>query len=103
MIIVIVMGWVYRNEVRLQGMFLEWARMFLHDWIAVYAYIPLFMLLMAGLIALTMFQHLAFSSHYSYGTDLWNFTNPGVLGVLNILEFIWAFQFLRDACNTSFT
>lgn len=66
---------------------------------AVYAYIPLFIAFLAGLIALFMFQHLAFSSKGVSSPDLWNFANPGALGILNIIEFIWAFQFLRDAFN----
>jgi len=93
----------YSAQLRLQGIFLEYARRFLHDWMAVYAYIPLFMLFLAGLIALFMFQHLAFSSKGVSNSDLWDFSNPGVLGVLNIIEFIWAFQFLRDACILSST
>ena len=58
------------------------------------------MLMMAGLICLFMFQHIAFSTRLTNNTDFWNFSAPGALGVFNILEFIWAFQFLRDACNS---
>ena len=89
----------YSNQIKLQGIFLEYARRFLLDWVMVYAYIPLFIFFMAGLIALFMFQHLAYSSRGVSNSDFWNFANPGVLGVFNILEFIWAFQFLRDACK----
>lgn len=102
-IIIFCMFFFYSAELRLQGIFLEYARRFLHDWMAVYAYIPLFMFFTAGLIALFMFQHLAFSSKGVANSDLWDFSNPGALGVLNIIEFIWAFQFLRDACNCCLT
>ena len=90
---------VYPAEIRLQGIFLEYGNSFLTDWTKVFAYIPLFILALAGLIALFMFQHLAFSSRGVANADFWNFANPGFLGVLNVLEFIWAFQFLRDACT----
>jgi hypothetical protein len=103
-LILLVMCFVYKGEIALQGIFLEYAKTFLHDWSGVYAYIPLFILLEAGFIALFMFQHLAFSSSQgTYNSDFWNFTNPGVLGIFNILEFIWGFQFLRDACTHSST
>ena len=98
-ILCLCMMFFYKTELQLQGIFLEYAKRFLLDWIAVYAYIPLFVLFMAGLVALFMFQHLAYSSKGVANSDFWNFANPGVLGVFNILEFIWAFQFLRDACT----
>lgn len=98
-IIIFCMFWFYSNELRLQGIFLDYARTFLHDCTGTFAYIPLFLVLMAAFVALIVFQHLAFSSKNNKNNDYWDFTNPGVLGILNILEFIWGFQFLRDACT----
>ena len=88
-ILIVCMLLFYGGEMRLQGIFLNYGKLFLHDWTSVYAYIPLFMLLLAGMIALFMFQHLAYSSRGVANSDFWNFANPGFLGVLNILEFIW--------------
>jgi hypothetical protein len=52
---------------------------------------------------LIIFQQLAFSSKANSDSNYWNFSNPGVLGIFNIIEFIWGFQFLRDACKYVFT
>jgi hypothetical protein len=100
-IIIFSMFWFYSNELRLQGIFLDYACRFLHDASGTFAYIPLFLLLTAGLIALFVFQHLAFSSKGTKNSNYWDFSNPGFLGILNIIEFIWGFQFLRDACTSS--
>jgi len=48
---------------------------------------------------LIVFQQLAFSSKSNKNSNYWDFSNPGFLGILNIIEFIWGFQFLRDAFN----
>jgi hypothetical protein len=31
--------------------------------------------------------------------NFWNLTSSGVLDILNILEYLWGLQFLRDACK----
>ena len=43
-----------------------------------------------------MWQHAAFISAYATQDDP---LNPGFMGVLNIIEFIWGLQFLRDSCK----
>ena len=58
----------------------------------------------AGLIVLCLFQHLAFlSSSEPLPTegDLFLKLKPNtLLFVLNIIEFIWGLQFLKDSCKT---
>lgn len=98
-VILFCMFWFYSNSLRIQGIFLDYARQFLHEVKGTFAYIFIFLLFLTGLIALIVFQHVAFSSKSHSNSNFWDFTNPGFLGVLNILEFIWAFQFLRDAFN----
>lgn len=57
------------------------------------------MLLATGLVALITWQHSAFASKFGSSKNFFNFNNFGFWEILNILEFIWAFQFLRDAFN----
>lgn len=57
------------------------------------------MILAFGLVALIVWQHCCFSSQSAVSRNFFNFNNTGFWEVLNILEFIWAFQFLRDAFN----
>ena len=96
------MFWFYSGELRLQGIFLSYAHRFLHDWTGTFGYMVLFIVFMVAFIALIVFQHVAFTSKRGSGANnnFWDFTNPGVLGVFNIIEFIWGFQFLRDACKS---
>jgi hypothetical protein len=93
------MFWFYSTSLRVQGIFLEYARYFLHEVKGTFVYLLIFLICLAGFIALITFQHVAFSSRSNKNTNFWDFTNPGVLGILNILEFIWGLQFLRDACK----
>jgi hypothetical protein len=97
-IILFVMFWFYSNEVRLQGIFLDYAVRFLHECTSTFLYIPIFFLFLVGFFALIIFQQLAFSSKGNNNTNYWDFSNPGVLAIFNIIEFIWGLQFLRDAC-----
>ena len=98
-IILFSMFWFYSNALHIQAIFLEYARYFLHEVRGTFVYIFIYLILLFGLIALITFQHVAFSSKSINNTNFWDFTNPGLLGVFNILEFIWGFQFLRDACK----
>ena len=80
------------------------ANNFLKETPLVLGYIPLFLLLTAGLVVLFIWQYIAFGTfhepylnrkedlYYSSGTS-W------VLQILNIIEFVWGLQFLRDACK----
>lgn len=98
-IILIAMLCFYTVERKFQGIFLEYAKSFLSENPATFAYIPLFMILATGLVALIVWQHACFSSQSATSRNFFNFNNTGFWEVLNILEFIWAFQFLRDACT----
>ncbi len=93
------MFWFYSNALRIQSIFLDYARLFLHEVRGTFAYIFIFLIFLTGFIALITFQHVAFSSKSNRNTNFWDLTNPGLLGIFNILEFIWGFQFLRDACT----
>ena len=92
--------WVfYPKAMRLQAIFLEYAKRFFVENYYVLIYVPIFMLLTVGLIALCLFQHCAFSSKTHSNTNFLDFSNPKLLGWLNIAEFIWGLQFLRDSSN----
>lgn len=100
-LIIIAMGVLYRNSLKLQGIFLDYSRRFLVEKIWVFAYIPIFMILTALAFALFIFQHSAFSAKSHANSNFYDFSNPGFLGWLNIIEFLWILQFFRDACNSS--
>ena len=63
----------------------------------------MFILLTAGLIVLCMFQHLAYLSHgdlQKQEKDVYLKLSPNILlFILNLIEFIWGLQFLKDLCN----
>lgn len=98
-LIVIFMAVLYRNALRLQGIFLDYARRFLAEKVSTFAYIPIFLALTAGLFALFLFQHAGFSSKVHSSNNFFDFSSAGFLGWLNLIEFIWGLQFLRDACK----
>lgn len=64
-----------------------------------FLYIPLFLFFTFLLVLLVVFQHVAFSCRGTNNNNFYDWTNPGLLGVLNFIEFIWGLQFLRDAFN----
>jgi H+/Cl- antiporter ClcA len=99
-LIIAVMGLLYRNALRLQGIFLDYARRFIVEKGSSFVYIPIFLLLTAGTFTLFLFQHVAFSSKSHSNNNYFDFSNPGFLGWLNIIEFLWALQFLRDSCKS---
>jgi hypothetical protein len=94
----------YRREIELSSIFMVHANNFIKETPLVLAYIPLFLLLTAGLVVLFVWQYIAFGTfhepflnhkqdmYYSSGTN-WP------LQILNIIELIWGLQFLRDACK----
>jgi H+/Cl- antiporter ClcA len=98
-LIIAVMGVVYRNALKLQGIFLDYARRLLAERFSTFAYIPIFIILTAIAFALFLFQHLAFTSKAHSNNNYFDFSNPGVLGWLNIIEFLWILQFFRDSCK----
>ena len=94
---------VYRRRLKLIGLFLDYATHFLSSNCIVFVYIPVFIILTIGLIVLCTFQHLAFASHYEpipVDNDVYLRSDPiTVLEILNIIEFIWGLQFLKDTCK----
>lgn len=98
-VVSLVMLFLYSNEVRLHGLFLDYAVRFLDSNPVNLLYLPVFAVLMLGLVALTVWQHCCFSSRFAYSNNFFSFNNSGAWEVLNIIEFIWGAQFLRDAYN----
>lgn len=84
-IILLVMLCLYSNERKFQGIFLDYAKRFLSERPATFGYIPLFMLLATGLVALITWQHSAFSSQFATSRNFFNFNNNGFWEILNIL------------------
>jgi hypothetical protein len=67
------------------------------------AYIALFTILSVGLVALVIWQYIAFGTSnppYLKPGDLFFTSGQNLLlQFLNVIEFIWGIQFLRDSCN----
>ncbi len=98
-LILTVMLCMYSNEIKFQGLMLEYAVKFLNQNPHAFVYIPVFFLLHIGLAALIIWQHSCFSSFYMGSGNFWKVTSSGIFDILNILEYIWGLQFLRDACK----
>jgi hypothetical protein len=77
---------------------LEYAKRFLVENPLTFLYIPVFLLLTAGLFAFTTWIQTAISSTLSGSNNFFNFGSSGILSILNIIQFIWGLRFLRDAC-----
>jgi len=92
----------WANERKLQGILLEYGKKFLTERPTSFLYIPFFILLAIGLIALIVWQHSCFASVFHGNNNFFDFNNSGVWEILNILELIWGLSFLRDACKSSF-
>lgn len=92
-----------KYSIRISGIFLEYSTRFLSTNKFIYWWIPIFLLMSLGLVALTMFEALAFSSSVAPVLDhddvYWN--GPGVTFsvVLVFVQFVWGISFLRDACK----
>ncbi len=84
-IIISVMGILYRNSLRLQGLFLDYSKTFISINPHVLAYIPLFINSNLALLCLFIFQHAAFSSKHNSNSNFFDFSNPGILGWLNLI------------------
>ena len=64
-----------------------------------FLFLILFVLCNIGLIALILFQQVAFSMRWKgSNNDLFDLANPGVFGIFNIIELLWGTRFLKDAC-----
>lgn len=90
---------LYANQIKLQGLFLDYAGRFLNKNPATIVYLPIYLIFMTGLVALIVWQHCCYSSQFASSRNFFNFNNTGVWQILNILEFIWGAQFLRDSFN----
>ena len=90
---------LYGNELRFQGLMLKLGTSFLAEKWTVFLFIPLFLLFSAGLVALIFFQQVAFSLRWSRNNNIFDLSNPGVFGILNIIELVWGVRFLKDACT----
>jgi hypothetical protein len=89
----------WSNERVFQGIMLGFGKRFLLEAPLVFLYIPFFMILAIGLIALFVWQHCCFSSVFHGNNNFFNFNNTGFWEIMNILELIWGMRFLRDAFN----
>lgn len=89
----------WANERKFQGIILDYGKRFLSEKPMSFFYIPFFILLAIGLIALFIWQHCCFSSVFHSDNNFWNFNNTGIWEILNILELFWGMRFLRDAFN----
>ena len=77
-LIIMFMFFLYTNEKKFQGIFLQYAGLFLSENPYVLLYIPLYLLLTLGLVALIVWQHCCFSSKYGQSKNFFNFNNMGV-------------------------
>lgn len=66
-------------------------------------YIPVFLILSFGLVVLCVWQYIAFgtiNSPYLFAGDLYYTSGQNMfLQILNVIEFVWGIQFLRDTCK----
>ena len=98
-IILIAMLCFWANERKFQGLILDYGKKFLTERPLTFFYIPVFILLAIGLIALIVWQHSCFASVFHSNNNFFDFNNTGFWEILNILELIWGLSFLRDACT----
>ena len=97
---------IYRRRIKITGVFLDYASQFLALKPINLVFIPIFIILLAGLIILCLFEYLAFSSKaepYSKEGDIYlQLTRNPILTILVIIQFIWGIQFLKDSCKFIF-
>lgn len=92
-----------RIEIRVCSIFIESATRFLARSPCVFTYIPVYILLSLGLIALVVFEYLAFSSSTGLSRephDIFWQTSPWTWwNILTLIQLIWGISFLRDSCT----
>lgn len=102
-IIFFVTLFLYQRRIKITGIFLSYASKFLAQKPINFIFIPIFIILLLGLIVLCLFQYLAFSSNAEPKTtdgDIYlQLTRNTVLTILTVIEFIWGIQFLKDSCT----
>ena len=85
LVILIVDLILYRNELAFQGIMLSYAVRYLTEHPTNFLYLLFFFLMIFGMFVLTIFQHICFSNIRHTDNSIFNFANPGVLGILNII------------------
>lgn len=94
----------YRKRNKLISIFLDWSTKYYKERILYIGFIFLFLFFTSGLIALCLFQHLAFLTNHTpvaKENDIYLDSTMNVaLFILNLLEFIWGLQFLKDSCKS---
>lgn len=96
----------YKQEIELGAIFLSEANQFLKDRPILFVYIPIFIILSFGLVVLCVWQFIAIGSantpHWNSSQVYKQINYSVILMVLNVIEFIWGIQFVRDSCNSLF-
>lgn len=98
-IIISIMAFFYGDQMKFQIVLLKYSNTFLFENGLTFIYIPIFMIFSLGLCALMWFQNMAFQSKFASNNNKWDLANSGIYSALNIIQFLWGIQFLRDACN----
>lgn len=96
---VIMMLCFYRKEVKVYEIFVDYAVHHLKSNPKTYLYIPVFILLSIGLVALITWQHFCYVSRLGANRNIYDYSNSGLWGYFNLIQFWWGFHFLRDAFN----
>src|SRR5947208_7575921 len=93
------------KDIQLCIIFLNKAYSCLSDFKGLVLLIPLFLILMLGLIILFGFQLLAYWSNSklnNYPNEIYDVpegTFSYVTTIINFIELIWGFSFLKECCN----
>ena len=104
---VVIFYFCHRREISLAGIFMYYANVFLKENFSLFLYIPLFLIWSFGLVVLCVWQYVAFGTMSSptwTAGDVYKRSYQNVfLQVLNLIEFIWGIQFIRDSCTCLIT
>ena len=87
-----------RDELKVQGIMLSYAAQYTKEQPSNILLIVVWLALLGGITSLFIWQQVAFSYNAGNNNNLFDFTNPGVLGFLNIFQYLWGLQFLKLAC-----
>jgi hypothetical protein len=102
-VIFFAMLFAYKRRIKTTGIFLAYSAKFLGDRWVNFLFIPVFIVMLLGLLALCLFQYLAYSSQANplpvQGDIYLQLTQNIPLTILTIIELIWGSQFLKDSCN----
>jgi len=92
-------------SIKISGIFLEYSTRMVRQNCFMLAWILLFLLFSFGLLALTIFEYLAFSSRPEpilESDDIYWNAQPINFGIILVfIQFIWGLSFLRDTCKAS--